>query len=86
MDEFTSRVEELNSKFTVKKHLPSQQNLALPNDACNGSTPTNLFLSVGQWYSDTSFFIVKPTFKGFPDDRRGISLCLLPTFFIACWK
>ncbi|KAG2653363.1 inorganic pyrophosphatase TTM2-like isoform X2 [Panicum virgatum] len=45
MDEFTSRVEELNSKFTVKKHLPSQQNLALPNDACNGSTPTNLFVS-----------------------------------------
>jgi hypothetical protein len=45
MDEFTSRVEELNSKFTVKKHLPSQQNLALPNDACNGSMPTNLFVS-----------------------------------------
>jgi hypothetical protein len=46
MDEFTSRVEELNSKLTVKKHLPSQQNLALPNDAtCNGSTPTNLFVS-----------------------------------------
>ncbi|TVU28190.1 hypothetical protein EJB05_19699 [Eragrostis curvula] len=45
MDEFTSRVEELNSKFTVKKHSPSQQNLALPNDACNGSAPTNLFVS-----------------------------------------
>jgi hypothetical protein len=45
MDEFTSRVEELNSKLTVKKHLPSQQNLALQNDACNGSTPTNLFVS-----------------------------------------
>ncbi|EES00571.1 uridine-cytidine kinase C [Sorghum bicolor] len=45
MDEFTSRVEELNSKFSVKKHLPSQQNLALPNDACSGSTPTNLFVS-----------------------------------------
>ncbi|CAL5054777.1 unnamed protein product [Urochloa decumbens] len=45
MDEFTSRVEELNSKLTVKKHLPSQQNLALPNDTCNGSTPTNLFVS-----------------------------------------
>ena len=45
MDEFTSRVEELNSKFSLKKHLPSQQNLALPNDACSGSTPTNLFVS-----------------------------------------
>ncbi|GJN21996.1 hypothetical protein PR202_gb09521 [Eleusine coracana subsp. coracana] len=45
MDEFTSRVEELNSKFTVKKLSPSQQNLALSNDACNGSTPTNLFVS-----------------------------------------
>jgi hypothetical protein len=45
MDEFTSRVEELNSKFSVKKHLPSHQNLALPNDACSGSTPTNLFVS-----------------------------------------
>ncbi|GJM86590.1 hypothetical protein PR202_ga02461 [Eleusine coracana subsp. coracana] len=45
MDEFTSRVEELNSKFAVKKLSPSQQNLALSNDACNGSTPTNLFVS-----------------------------------------
>uniref|UniRef100_A0A0D9VK18 CYTH domain-containing protein n=1 Tax=Leersia perrieri TaxID=77586 RepID=A0A0D9VK18_9ORYZ len=45
MDEFTSRVEELNSKFAIKKSSASQQNLAIPNEACNGSAPTNLFVS-----------------------------------------
>ncbi|XP_006647773.1 inorganic pyrophosphatase TTM1-like [Oryza brachyantha] len=45
MDEFTSRVEELNSKFATKKSSASQQNLALPNETCNGSAPTNLFVS-----------------------------------------
>uniref|UniRef100_A0A0E0K478 CYTH domain-containing protein n=1 Tax=Oryza punctata TaxID=4537 RepID=A0A0E0K478_ORYPU len=45
MDEFTSRVEELNCKFAIKKSSASQQNLALPNETCNGSAPTNLFVS-----------------------------------------
>ncbi|KAF0934913.1 hypothetical protein E2562_028909 [Oryza meyeriana var. granulata] len=45
MDEFTSRVEELNCKFSTKKSSASQQNLALPNETCNGSAPTNLFVS-----------------------------------------
>uniref|UniRef100_A0A0D9YX60 CYTH domain-containing protein n=1 Tax=Oryza glumipatula TaxID=40148 RepID=A0A0D9YX60_9ORYZ len=45
MDEFTSRVEELNCKFAIKKLSTSQQNLALPNETCNGSAPTNLFVS-----------------------------------------
>jgi uridine kinase len=45
MDEFTSRVEELNCKFAIKKSSTSQQNLALPNETCNGSAPTNLFVS-----------------------------------------
>ncbi|KAL9681337.1 hypothetical protein QQ045_013120 [Rhodiola kirilowii] len=41
MDEFTSRIEELNFKFNQK--VPgSQQNLA---DICNGSGPTSLFVS-----------------------------------------
>lgn len=45
MDEFTSRVEELNSKLSIKKQSPSQQNLALQTEACNGSAPTSYFLS-----------------------------------------
>lgn len=45
MDEFTSRIEELNSKFDVKKVSSSQQNLALQADPCNGSGPTSLFVT-----------------------------------------
>ncbi|GAU18997.1 hypothetical protein TSUD_193350 [Trifolium subterraneum] len=45
MDEFTSRIEELNSKFDVKKVSASQQNLALQAEACNGSVPTSLFVT-----------------------------------------
>nr|DAD35166.1 TPA_asm: hypothetical protein HUJ06_005806 [Nelumbo nucifera] len=45
MDEFTSRIEELNSKLTIRKVSPSQQNLALQAEACNGSGPTSLFVS-----------------------------------------
>ncbi|KAJ4973201.1 hypothetical protein NE237_006375 [Protea cynaroides] len=45
MDEFTSRIEELNSKLTTRKVSASQQNLALQVDASNGSGPTSLFVS-----------------------------------------
>ncbi|KAL5749030.1 hypothetical protein ACOSP7_026068 [Xanthoceras sorbifolium] len=45
MDEFTSRVEELNSKFMIRKVSASQQNLAPQAEACNGSGPTSLFMS-----------------------------------------
>lgn len=45
MDEFTSRIEELNSKFSVRKVSSSQQNLAVQAEACNGSGPTSLFMS-----------------------------------------
>lgn len=45
MDEFTSRVEELNSKFSVRKASASQQNLALQAEGCNGSGPTSLFVT-----------------------------------------
>ncbi|WJX95650.1 Inorganic pyrophosphatase ttm1 [Trifolium repens] len=45
MDEFTSRIEELNSKFDVKKASASQQNLALQAEACNGSGPTSFFVT-----------------------------------------
>ena len=45
MDEFTSRIEELNSKFSVRKVSASQQNLALQTEACNGSGPTSLFMN-----------------------------------------
>ncbi|XP_037491980.1 inorganic pyrophosphatase TTM1 isoform X2 [Jatropha curcas] len=45
MDEFTSRIEELNSKFTVRKVSASQQNLAMQAEACNGSGPTSAFVN-----------------------------------------
>ncbi|PON92692.1 Uridine kinase-like [Trema orientale] len=45
MDEFTSRIEELNSKFSVRKVSASQQNLAMQAEACNGSGPTSLFVT-----------------------------------------
>lgn len=45
MDEFTSRIEELNSKLTIKRDSPSQQNLPAQADACNGSAPTSYFIS-----------------------------------------
>ena len=45
MDEFTSRIEELNSKFSIKKASMSQQNLPHQGEVCNGSAPTSLFVS-----------------------------------------
>ncbi|KAF7838579.1 Uridine-cytidine kinase C [Senna tora] len=45
MDEFTSRIEELNSKFAARKVSASQQNLAVQAEACNGSGPTSLFVT-----------------------------------------
>ncbi|WVZ11122.1 hypothetical protein V8G54_015652 [Vigna mungo] len=45
MDEFTSRIEELNSKFASKKVSASQQNLASQAEAGNGSGPTSLFVT-----------------------------------------
>jgi len=45
MDDFTSRIEELNSKFSIKKVSASQQNLALQAEACNGCAPTSLFMA-----------------------------------------
>ncbi|KAF5449442.1 hypothetical protein F2P56_029886 [Juglans regia] len=45
MDEFTNRIEELNSKLTIKKSSSSQQNMSIQADACNGFTPTSYFVS-----------------------------------------
>lgn len=45
MDEFTSRIEELNSKVSIRKVSASQQNLALHADACNATAPSSLFVS-----------------------------------------
>ncbi|XAR65348.1 Uridine kinase [Bertholletia excelsa] len=44
MDEFTCRIEELNSKLNSKRSS-SPQNVALQAEACNGSTPTSYFIS-----------------------------------------
>ncbi|KAK8604278.1 hypothetical protein V6N13_099225 [Hibiscus sabdariffa] len=45
MDEFTTRVEELNSKLTIKKSTLSQQNLAFRVESCNGSASTSYFIN-----------------------------------------
>ncbi|XP_022149096.1 uridine-cytidine kinase C isoform X2 [Momordica charantia] len=45
MDEFTARIEELNSKLSIKRSSPSQQNMNLQTDTCNGSVPTSYFIS-----------------------------------------
>ncbi|TYH96989.1 hypothetical protein ES332_A12G212600v1 [Gossypium tomentosum] len=45
MDKFTSRIEELNSKFSTRTISASQQNLAVQAEACNGSLPTSLFVT-----------------------------------------
>ncbi|XP_028768634.1 inorganic pyrophosphatase TTM2 [Neltuma alba] len=43
MDEFTSRIEELNSK--LNKNSPSQQTATLQAEVCNGSAPTSHFIT-----------------------------------------
>lgn len=45
MDEFTARIEELNSKLSFKRNSPSQQNINLQSETCNGSVPTSYFVS-----------------------------------------
>ncbi|KAI6683323.1 hypothetical protein NL676_029236 [Syzygium grande] len=45
MDEFTTRIEELNSKFNTRRVSASQQNLGPQAEACNGSGPTSLFIT-----------------------------------------
>ncbi|CAL9098334.1 unnamed protein product [Musa textilis] len=45
IDEFSSQIKELSSKFSSQKTSVSQQNLALQNEACNGSVPTSVFVS-----------------------------------------
>ncbi|KAF6161181.1 hypothetical protein GIB67_007822 [Kingdonia uniflora] len=53
MDEFTSHIEELNSKFTIRRvSNTSHQNLALHAKACNG-TAVSLFVS-GLWNGSLS--------------------------------
>ncbi|RVW44646.1 hypothetical protein CK203_086889 [Vitis vinifera] len=47
MDEFTSQIEELNSKLTMKKVSASQQNLAFQAEASNGSAPTFFIPGIG---------------------------------------
>ncbi|XVF43333.1 hypothetical protein PTKIN_Ptkin02bG0032300 [Pterospermum kingtungense] len=45
IDEFTNRVEELNSKLTLKRSTSSQQNLGFQAESCNGSAPTSYFIN-----------------------------------------
>lgn len=56
MDEFTSRIEELNSKVSIRKVSASQQNLALQADGCSAIAPSSLFASgVGNGLLSGSF-------------------------------
>ncbi|XP_016736109.2 inorganic pyrophosphatase TTM2 isoform X4 [Gossypium hirsutum] len=45
MDEFTTRVEELNSKLTIKRRTSIQQNLAFRAESCKGSASTSYFIN-----------------------------------------
>ncbi|KAL3644614.1 Inorganic pyrophosphatase ttm2 [Castilleja foliolosa] len=46
MDDFTSRIEELNAKLSGGKIVsPSSQNISLQAETCNGSAPTSYFVS-----------------------------------------
>lgn len=45
MDEFTNCIEEMNSKLTIKKNSPSQQNMSIQAETCNGSAHTSQFIS-----------------------------------------
>lgn len=46
MDDFTSRIEELNNKLTRKRvSAASSQNIAVQAEASNGSAPTSYFMS-----------------------------------------
>ncbi|KAF8088752.1 hypothetical protein N665_0530s0008 [Sinapis alba] len=45
MDEFTNRIEELNSKLSCNKNSTTQQSMTLQAEVCNGSAPTSYFIS-----------------------------------------
>ncbi|KAJ8760613.1 hypothetical protein K2173_015280 [Erythroxylum novogranatense] len=45
MDEFTTHIEELNSKLVMTNTSSSQHNMTLQAEACNGSAPTAYFIS-----------------------------------------
>ncbi|PNX78485.1 uridine-cytidine kinase C-like protein, partial [Trifolium pratense] len=45
MDEFTNRIEELNTKLTIKEKSPSQQNMDLQAESYDGSVPTSCLIT-----------------------------------------
>lgn len=45
MDDFMSRIEDLNSKIVTGRASSSQQNLAVQAEGCNGSAPTSMFVA-----------------------------------------
>lgn len=45
MGEFTNRIEELNSKLTIKKNCSSQQNMSVQAESYDGSAPTSYFIT-----------------------------------------
>ncbi|XP_073226745.1 inorganic pyrophosphatase TTM2-like isoform X3 [Cicer arietinum] len=62
MDEFTNRIDELNSKLTIKKICPSQQNMALQAESYDGSVPTSYFISSLNNGSLTGSIMTNPSF------------------------
>ncbi|GAU48827.1 hypothetical protein TSUD_190570 [Trifolium subterraneum] len=45
MGEFTNRIEELNSKLTIKENSPSQQKMDLQAESYDGSVPTSCLIT-----------------------------------------
>lgn len=45
LDDFTSQIEELNTKLTDKRHPVNFHSIAPQTEACNGSAPTSYFIS-----------------------------------------
>jgi hypothetical protein len=45
MGEFTNRIEELNSKLTIKKNSPSQNIMDLQAESYDGSVPTSCLIT-----------------------------------------
>ena len=82
MDEFTTRIEELNSKLSFKRNSPSQQNMNLQAETCNGSVPTSYFVSglgngslTGSIMPNSSSFSQLGKESPLMDEVSGLSFC-----------
>lgn len=83
MDEFTTRVEELNSKLTIKRSTSSQQNLAFRAESCNGSASTSYFINgLGNGSIISNSSSSSQLAKGSPLMEEVLWLCSLFKFLV----